>query len=317
MKSIKLVVIIASIVFFSNFTLAQQNIVNDKQIVSAKTFDNAKKIIQDECDVNHDEQVHEIVLNGTPNDVKKFLLSGYNVNKTYNCTSLIITAIKSAARGSYAYTNPDYAAQKIKILIEAGADVNVYSCPDNSMLPLAWAVTLPEQMRLAGNDIFKNIEDKIKEGTEYCDFPNLVSKPCKDISLEEKRQIERAIIEDFQTITKLLEKSFMNIVTLLINSGADINGTDIQNQSILHHAVINPKNTGIKYVKYLIEKGANVNAKDVYGYTPLFLAQGLNNTEIVNVLINAGADINAQAKNGVTYKDVATHIKRKSYYDDN
>ncbi len=260
-----------------------------------------------------DEQAHEIVLNGTPDDVSKLLETGYDVNKVYNCNTLLITAIKSAARGTYAHTAPFYASEKIKALIEAGADVNAYSCPENSMRPLAWAITLPKQMEESGDYIFKSIEDKIKTENEYCDFPGIISKPCRNISDQEKKQIEISIKNDFKTAIKLSKNNFINIVETLINNGADINGCDVQNQSVLHHAVINPQYASTYFIKYLVNKGANINAQDIYGHTPLFIAFGLKNKNAVDILIKLGADSNIQAHDGSTYRDVGGQIRRISF----
>ena len=260
-----------------------------------------------------DEQAHEIVLNGTPEDVKKLLETGYDVNKVYHCNTLLITAIKSAARGTYSHTKPLYASEKIKTLIEAGADVNAYSCPEKSMRPLAWAITLPEQMEESGYYIFKSIEDKIKTENEYCDFPGILSKPCRDISDQEKKQIKISIENDFKTAIKLSKNNFINIVEILINNGADVNGRDAKNQSVLHHATINPQYVSADFIELLVGKGANVNAQDIYGYTPLFIAFGLKNKNAVDVLIKLGADINIRANDGSTYKDVGAQIKRISF----
>lgn len=260
-----------------------------------------------------DEQAHEIVLNGTPDDVKKLVETGYDVNKVYVCSTLLITAIKSAARGTFVHIKPNYAIEKINTLIESGADVNVYPCSEKSMRPLAWAVTLPEQMAESGNDIFKSIEDKIKTENEYCDFPGILSKPCRDISDQEKKQIELSIKNDFKTAIKRSKNNFINIVEILINNGADVNGRDVQNQSVLHHAVINPQYASTDFIKYLVDKGANINAQDIYGHTPLFIAFGLKNKDAVDALIKLGADINIRANDGSTYKDVGVQIKRESY----
>ena len=51
----------------------------------------------------------------------------------------------------------------------------------------------------------------------------------------------------------------------------------------------------------LIQDGANVNAKNDTGTTPLMIAAGNNpNPEVLKVLIEAGADVNAQNKDGST-----------------
>lgn len=56
----------------------------------------------------------------------------------------------------------------------------------------------------------------------------------------------------------------------------------------LHYAV------DAKTVRLLVEKGANVNAKDVEGYTALHLAVTEKRLEIVRELIKSGAEVNAE-----------------------
>lgn len=53
-------------------------------------------------------------------------------------------------------------------------------------------------------------------------------------------------------------------------------------------------------VKLLIEKGADINAKDNDGWTPLHHAVGAGNVEVVQLLIEKGADVNAKGKEGGT-----------------
>jgi ankyrin repeat protein len=52
---------------------------------------------------------------------------------------------------------------------------------------------------------------------------------------------------------------------------------------------------------FLIEHGANVNAKDDNGSTPLLLAAShCNQTPLLSALIKAGANVNAKAAGGAT-----------------
>jgi ankyrin repeat protein len=59
-------------------------------------------------------------------------------------------------------------------------------------------------------------------------------------------------------------------------------------------------------VKILIDAGADVNARDQEGYTPLMYAVMKHNVylETVTVLIDAGADVNASAGNGETVLEI-------------
>ena len=54
----------------------------------------------------------------------------------------------------------------------------------------------------------------------------------------------------------------------------------------------------IPEVKRLLKAGADVNAKDEYGYMPLLFAISNGHVEVVKVLLSAGADVNARHGDG-------------------
>lgn len=52
----------------------------------------------------------------------------------------------------------------------------------------------------------------------------------------------------------------------------------------LHRAALTPKGETLELIKYLITQGADVNAKDREGNTPLFIAYAVKNDEVVNLI---------------------------------
>lgn len=252
-----------------------------------------------------DEQAHEIVMKGTPEDVKKLLQTGYDVNKVYMCNTLLTEAIRSAARGQNARKYPLFAIDKIKILINSGADINLIPCPEEGMPALHWAVALPKTLENLESDANKIIDEKIKNKIGECNFPGIVSKPCGNITAEEKEKIRIAITEAMQLAYRTFTPHFTEIIDFLTLKGANINlKAGLMGITPLHIAAQNPQEISLEPLKYLINVGANLNIQDDDGNTPLFWAYGSNNNKAVDLLIAAGARKDIKNKNGVFYNDV-------------
>jgi ankyrin repeat protein len=59
-------------------------------------------------------------------------------------------------------------------------------------------------------------------------------------------------------------------------------------------------------VKFLVEElGADVNARDHNGYTPLHHAAARGDTELIRYLVAKGADVRAVSRSGQTTVDLA------------
>ena len=94
---------------------------------------------------------------------------------------------------------------------------------------------------------------------------------------------------DNQTDTKeFTYQSFLLALALfLTNNNSDF----LKDQNALFWAILE-KN--IPVVKSLLSKGADVNIRHKYGWTPLHTAVASGSVELVRLLLNSGADINAQ-----------------------
>jgi len=72
-------------------------------------------------------------------------------------------------------------------------------------------------------------------------------------------------------------------------SGADADNLNITGQTALFMATLKDR---IDVVKFLIQKGAQVNVQNRYGVSPLLLCAESGNYELVQALVEAGADVN-------------------------
>ena len=88
-------------------------------------------------------------------------------------------------------------------------------------------------------------------------------------------------------------KQRKNIVQLLLDKGADVHARDINGETALMTAA-EKGNTSI--AKMLLEKGAEINTKNKQGQTPLLKIAEKENLDMINFLLENGADINARDK---------------------
>ena len=98
-----------------------------------------------------------------------------------------------------------------------------------------------------------------------------------------------------QKLFDTVKNGNINEVESLLNKGADVNAKDEDGETPLYRASF-WNLVGI--AKLLIENGADVNAKDTYGFTPLYWASYKGYADIAKFLIDNGADVNAQNNYG-------------------
>lgn len=110
-----------------------------------------------------------------------------------------------------------------------------------------------------------------------------------------KASNESATNELFEVLQK--EETTSDDIIGLINNGADVNAKNEFGSSPLIRAAMNGHG-GLCIT--LIDKGADVNASDTYGWTPLYRAAEQGLEDVCITLINKRADINAKDNFGNT-----------------
>ena len=132
----------------------------------------------------------------------------------------------------------------------------------------------------------------------------------KMISTEEKRRLNKELREECWGYSQrdnkpdgayIKEKGKLfnlNKIKRLIEAGANVNAKDTGGRSPLCAVIL--VNGGVILAKYLISAGADVNSKDSDGTTLLHVAVDEGNIALVELLISSGADVNAKNKWGVS-----------------
>lgn len=108
----------------------------------------------------------------------------------------------------------------------------------------------------------------------------------------------------------LRAKSDMDLLMLLIDSGADIFDFDDEGVSILDMAITYDN---LEMVNYLISKGKDINQTSRRsGFTPLMAAACYGRVEIAKILLKNNVDQTAKDSKGFTAIDFARKMNKKS-----
>ena len=103
---------------------------------------------------------------------------------------------------------------------------------------------------------------------------------------------------------------FDNDIDKALRETTDVNKKYGDAQKTLLHYSIEDWNTNA--ILQLLEKGADIDAQDRYGRTPLMAAVSINNLEVAEILLKKGANPNLGDINGVT----ALRMARNSRHPD-
>lgn len=101
---------------------------------------------------------------------------------------------------------------------------------------------------------------------------------------------------------KAIKENNFQIVDSLLNDGFNPNTTDDDEFTALHHA---SQIGNLEIVEVLIEKGADIHAKSKSGDSIFIWACWGGKIDIIKVLIEKGADINSEDKYGHTGLKIA------------
>jgi len=195
-------------------------------------------------------------------------------------------------------------------LISHGADVNAKDNAGNTVLHVA-------AMDNSNVDVLKYLISKDadiqainNDGATPLDFAEFA----KDKTEEKKRILREAMAKRpippssiassyqsrFPHIFDAAQEGTIEDVRYFIETqGTDINTRAISSDNTpLHFAA--GWNLNVEVLQYLVSQGADVNAKNCVGNTPLYFAARINSVDVLHILISHGANVNAKCSEWYT-----------------
>ena len=262
-------------------------------------------------DMNGNTILHRVVMYGDEAAVRALLSVGVDVNTFNRCTDTTIAQYAAdpaatAAAMTHPYLTWDQTGNATALhltaaigvkpaiaraLVGHGADIHLRN--DAGCAPIDWAALrslhppMVDTLIELGADPNPHREDQLQPLHEAATFSGHVGIAAALI--RGGAQINAVSMEGATPLLyAALPHGYPEMVRTLLQLGANPNHLGINNFSPLHAAAISPH---VDKVRALIEAGADVNAKDAAGRTPLYFAQTGNSeqTDVAQLLIAHGA----------------------------
>jgi len=246
--------------------------INLIDLVNKKDLEGVRLLLKKEKDgdfnINQKDKDNALIIAsrlGTTEIVELLLKNEANPNENYFNMTALMTA---AAYGRL---------EEVKLLLKYGADKNkVFNNKDTAlMLANANWISLKEE-----NPLKKN----------YFSIIQLLKKNEELIKPSYKKLLEASRDGNLKKVIKYFESSIF-----------DINQKDTSEDSTGDTALGYACKYGhLEIVKFLVEKGADINQKNDFGKTPLMYASARGHLEIVELLLKNKADINKKNSKDMT-----------------
>ncbi|HLH52308.1 MAG TPA: ankyrin repeat domain-containing protein [Verrucomicrobiae bacterium] len=233
------------------------------------------------------------VLYADTTTIAKLLKLGADPNKQNDAHA---TALMWAARD----------LDKTRLLVKHGADVNVRS--DDRRTPLMIAARHP-----GGVQTVKFLLDKGANPNPNTK-PVAESSPLLEALTAGEEATARLLLERGADAQATAEQGLTMAVTTQCDQALDLLAAHITNKEAFTIALLNTAVFGnLKAVRLMLDHGADVNAVDPFGKTPLMYAaiSDVFPVDVVQLLIQRGADVNAKSQHvkggdsGLTVLDIA------------
>ena len=274
-----------------------------------------KQMVQRVQQAKKNKSLFEAVKKADIEQVKRVIAEGADIDDKWGDTS-------ATEKEGIADDTPLYYAvdsnnmDMVKLLVEAGADVNAGKWP-----PLCQAVT-ENNTAIA--------EYLIDHGANVNAYPvdNGWGSLQQTVHVSNSVEMAKLLIargadinsEIYPVLNSAINQERKDLCEFLIQCGADVNAKDKWGHTPLYYAI---RHDDSYFMNILIARGAEVNIKHPGGYSPHYMHSGGETllqyaaiggrTEAVKLLLEAGADIDAENDGGQTALHVILDLAQFKY----
>lgn len=240
------------------------------------------------------------VWNERPELINLLIRKGANVNERANDGQTPIFEI---------YGNEDRFDETLDSLIKNGGNINIQDKKGKTPLHHAISqfdlISVRAFVERGANLFVKNNDGRVPASFAIITAYTLEESNGKAADLTLALAIRDYLIEVHRKRGDLPKKSGepvaetqKEIKDFCDTFGTDIKSKDEDGNTLLHKAAINQS---VRVIEYLVQKGANINAKNNIQWTPLHCAVAWNkNTDVLQYLVSKGADPLSVSSTGLT-----------------